>query len=146
MKINILHLSDLHISVSSSKNPILHRGENITAAFNSIVQDAKNCFIVVLGDTSFLGHPREFSIALEFFSSLLKALETRLPNCDTKFLFTPGNHDCDFSNENTIRDLILKDITPDNIDEFITSKCTEVQEDLLSISQSYSEGIYYSRY
>lgn len=146
MKINLIHLSDLHISDEKSKNPIFQRTEKIVAAFNSIVQETSNCFVVVSGDITISGKTEEFSNAIDFFNSLLMNFEKRLPNCDVKFLFTPGNHDCDFNSENVTRDQILKEISPDNVDKYTISKCTEVQESYFKFLEHFQKDYRINNY
>jgi 3',5'-cyclic AMP phosphodiesterase CpdA len=127
MKLLLLHLSDIHFKESEGQNPVLSRTEQIAAAAASTAPSARCCFVVVTGDIAFSGKQAEYAFADKFFSELRDHLYTRLPKCDPHFVLVPGNHDCDFSQSDKVREFLVSKLAPENFDESIYSKCTEVQ-------------------
>jgi len=127
MQLLLLHLSDIHFKESKGQNPVLSSPEQIAAAATSIAPSAHYCFVVVTGDIAFSGKREEYAFADKFFSKLRDYLRSRLPECDPYFVLVPGNHDCDFSQSDRVRELVVSKLTPGDFDEDIYSKCTEVQ-------------------
>jgi 3',5'-cyclic AMP phosphodiesterase CpdA len=137
MKLILLHLSDLHIKESVKKNPILLRAESLVAAAASTAPNAAHCFVVITGDIAFSGQQIEYSIADSFFKELQDHLSNRLSGCDCHFVMIPGNHDCDFSKPNPVREALVAKLTPDNFDEAIYSKCVEVQDNYRAFANQW---------
>lgn len=127
MKLLFLHLSDIHFKESKGQNSVLSRTEQIVAAAVSTAPTASCCFVVVTGDIALSGKQAEYAFADKFLSELRDHLCARLPKCDPHFVLVPGNHDCDFSPSDRVRELIMKELTSEDFDENIYSKCTEVQ-------------------
>jgi len=110
MKLLLLHLSDIHFKESEGQNPVLSRTEQIAAAAASTAPSARCCFVVVTGDIAFSGKQAEYAFADKFFSELRDHLCTRLPKCDPHFVLVPGNHDCDFSQLDRVREVIMREL------------------------------------
>lgn len=108
MKIIFLHLSDLHLRYDS--DPILMRADQIAATLGSVDVIFDACIVAVTGDIAYSGKPSEFDLAVRFFDSLHAALTRRYSDRDFKFVFVPGNHDCDFSQDVESRDLWLESL------------------------------------
>lgn len=141
MKIGIIHLSDLHFLSKRIENPILDRVDNIASALDSVVKNPSICFIVVSGDIAYSGKNAEFKIAKRFFKSLTASINARILDCAIEYVFVPGNHDCDFSKDNNVRDLILQEITPKVIDDSVIVQCTEVQNNYFNFIQEFIKDI-----
>ncbi|PRC94039.1 metallophosphoesterase [Solimicrobium silvestre] len=106
MKIVILHLSDIHFK--QSDNPIENQLQLISNAVKTIEPNAEDLSILVTGDIANTGNENEYIKASIFF----KALEARIRELQNfkniTWCFSPGNHDCDFSNPSKIRSELLE--------------------------------------
>ncbi|MEO8761345.1 MAG: metallophosphoesterase [Bacteroidia bacterium] len=129
MKTAILHITDIHIKQNASNNHILKKADRIFEAFRNQVSDMENLIIVVTGDIAFSGLEKEYDLAYIFFDDLIKKLEKYTKQLPV-IIFIPGNHDCDFSGDQTIRNLVIEKVKETwykNINEQIIKTCTEVQ-------------------
>ena len=128
MKLMILHLSDIHLR-NNKRNYILDRAEKLASATASVASDVENCFICVTGDIAFSGNSNEYELAEKFFTDIKEYLSNELEELVCHFVFVPGNHDCDFSEEEgrEKRNFFLENLTPDNLKPLFCEECTEVQ-------------------
>ena len=144
MKILLLHLGDIHFSAEHS-NPVIDRVSGIVSAATSLcrgyVMDA--CVAVIAGDIADRGGQREYEIAAEFIQSIRVALESELnsPGGGDVPIFVipcPGNHDCDLSGDQSIRDLVWEQVSsqPPDFREAYRAKLTEVQHRFFDFRQS----------
>ena len=109
MKIAILHLSDLHIEKDNSQW-LLKRAEQIVPAVWNDFSDCGKIIIVVSGDIANTGTEEEYGYAKAFFRELLKQFAKRGLNnkeLENKIICVPGNHDCNYENDNAARQMLL---------------------------------------
>ena len=108
MKVAIVQFSDLHIT--SADDYIVKNAATVARSFKAIVNTCSKVIIVVTGDIIDKGKVENFAFAKQFFDSIKTELykEATLQSFD--FVFVPGNHDLDFSNESQLRPLVLKEI------------------------------------
>lgn len=128
MKIGILHLSDIHISVSSET---LLRGliNKLQEACYCELNNILKLYIVVSGDIANTASREEYNVALSFFYELENVLKERNKYINSiKFIFTPGNHDCYLRDDNPVRDALLSTIKNENIQTPIIDQCITVQD------------------
>lgn len=101
MRITICHLSDIHFAVDG--NTILEKQEKLC---NAILQDAlkKEVIIfIVSGDIAQSGQAEEYEIAYNFFTEIQEYLEKK-KELRVLFFFVPGNHDCNFTDDQKNKD------------------------------------------
>lgn len=101
MRITICHLSDIHFG--NDGNTLLDKQEKLC---NAILQDALKKDIVIFivsGDIAQSGQEKEYEIAYDFFTEIEEYLVKR-KELRVLFFFTPGNHDCDFSDTQRNKD------------------------------------------
>lgn len=127
LNIGIIHLSDIHFTIDNN-----HVSKKWQLLFKALKDDFLNCsnvYIVVSGDVANSGNPAEYKIAKSHFSELLEQLKTRYKSTKFKFILTPGNHDCDFSNESQLRINTVKTINYETIgkDNSVINMCLAVQ-------------------
>ena len=136
MKISILHLSDIHFKAEN--NPIIEKQDRLFDAFKNKIIDSKCLFIVVTGDIAFSGRPEEYNHASSFLGFLKESVLHYNSNCNVHFVLIPGNHDCDFQDENSARDIIISEIikNPQKIDQNIIDICTTPQANFFEFSKS----------
>lgn len=134
MRITICHLSDIHFA--TCENTILEKQKKLCDA---ILQDAlkKDVIIfIVSGDIAQSGQEHEYEIAYNFFTEIQEYLEKK-KELKVLFFFAPGNHDCDFTNEQNNKDDDLRrekvinerdKITEDEWTYFIDGLCQKQKE------------------
>ena len=123
----ILHLSDSHFR--NSTNYVHNRTNEIASATYRALPDAEHVLIVFSGDIAFSGKPEEYEIAKKFLLSIREKVITE-KDVPVYFVMSPGNHDCDFSKADSIRQLVVDQLRSRGetmIDAAIISTCTQVQ-------------------
>jgi len=116
MKIALVHLSDIHLR--SSHDVVLTRKKYFVAACRPVFQECDHAIIVVSGDIAFSGKKEEYDIAYSFFKDIEASLVEEHRNIKTfNWVLVPGNHDCDFIDQE-IREDVLKAVeNQDSIDD-----------------------------
>ncbi len=135
----IIHLSDIHFS--TEKNFIKPK---FNSFFNSLKDDFQNCdhiFIVVSGDIADKGRSAEYEVAFDFFVSLSDNLKKRYVSTNIGFIFTPGNHDCNFLAEPKLRQNAILNINYDTLgsDNSVINNCIQIQSDFWNFFSLYCE-------
>ena len=144
MKLGILHLSDIHFRRERESNSILERTEQIAAAFRGLSEPRIDaCFVAVTGDIAYSGNSQEYLVALDFFSALRETMAEFSTSSD-KFIFVPGNHDCEFGQQHSIRQAIIRDTIRGGgdlaeINQEIVSECMEVQKEYFKFASLFVE-------
>jgi len=132
LTIALLQLSDIHFK--KDDNSVLNKIEKIFDAIKNEVDTCKYLFIVFTGDIAFSGQKDEYRQA----EILINDLQTRIRNYNNnikiEFIFTPGNHDCDFSQNEEVRNMIIDNIVqdPSKITPALISTCVETQKEYLN--------------
>ncbi len=141
MKIQVLHLSDIHIRAKGQRNIVLDRLERIGGVAHKHAYDTSVCFIVVSGDIASSGGSEEYSVAIDFFNDLQNIIKGHNDSINIEYIMVPGNHDCDFSAETEVRRTLLTRI-PQNArfgkDYSIINACTSVQENFFNFLSRFS--------
>jgi len=108
MNILLLHLSDLHLR--TPKDVILCRTKEIAEAIGPVDRVPSAVLVAITGDVTFSGISSEYEIALNFINSLEVAIKKQFSAAAVEFVLVPGNHDCDFSRPDNVRDSILENL------------------------------------
>jgi Calcineurin-like phosphoesterase len=124
----IVHLSDLHIRALPATNPLSERARAIADAIaaENELQGPALCIIAVTGDIAFSGKQTEYAIAASILREIAAVLRARL-KCDVRVDMAPGNHDCDFDREQSVRRSLLQQLGNGYTDASIVTACTSVQ-------------------
>jgi hypothetical protein len=141
----ILHLSDIHIR--SSADPILKRGFDVARATYALLPNASAVIVVVSGDIAFSGAADQYEWSLKFLQEIRDEIR-RERDVPIYFIPCPGNHDCDFSKEDSTRKFVLEAIkgqSSDKIDDSIIGTCTRVQENYFSFEARMTEDVPFKR-
>lgn len=139
MKIGVIHLSDIHLKETQSENHILKRVDKIYEAVRNCLTESDEVIILVTGDVAFSGKAKEYDFAYNFFSDLISKIETYLKH-KIFILFIPGNHDCDFSGDQTIRNMIIDQVKSTwykNINDQVIEVCNSVQNNFESFKAKF---------
>lgn len=107
----------------------MDRVTSIAATTFSRIQSASAVFIVVSGDVAFSGTRTEYEAASAFLNALRTALieETDAP---IDIILAPGNHDCDFSGDQSVRQTLINSIVQSggkDLTAAVIEQCTKVQ-------------------
>ena len=105
MKLLLLHLSDIHIE--SGGDFILNRVDRIADAMSSLDTDIEGCIVVVTGDIAYSGQVNQYVLAEQFLNLLNTCLIKTVKVPKIHIVLVPGNHDCDFSAPNQVRDILI---------------------------------------
>lgn len=137
LKISILHLSDIHLKTTN--NHIIGKRDKIFDAFKNDMFDSKHLFITITGDIAFSGLPEEYEHAESLLNYLKNAVLNYQPQCNVDFVIIPGNHDCDFSQKNKSRDIVISEVIkkPEIIDVGIIDLCTSPQVNFFIFSKKF---------
>lgn len=131
----IAHLTDIHIH--GDLDPVLARSEQIGAAIASHVSSAEVLVVVITGDIAFSGTAEQYELALTFFRRIEERIAKDFSGT-IKFVVAPGNHDCDFSLAQDVRDLVLRQIAENpakEISQQFVSACVEPQNNFFHFLQ-----------
>ncbi len=136
MKIGILHLTDIHIQ--DNKDPILGRVDKIVSAVSNKISGVFTLFIVVSGDLANKGKKSEYEIARIFLTELSEKFRSSSRTLKTvEFILVPGNHDCNFSEKDAVRETLLSQPLGDDTDSQIIEQCLSVQHEYWKFYKSF---------
>ncbi len=125
MKVQLVHLSDIHFR-SNGTNALKGREPAMAAAISAMALDFTSTAIVVTGDVAFSGTGAEYELASSFFKILLDELEERT-GVRLPLIVVPGNHDCDFGQNNDVRDSLVENLKPGEVKPGVQQMCVGVQ-------------------
>lgn len=140
MTVAILHLSDIHIK--SDSDPILLKAKDIASCIFKSLPTASHVVIVVSGDIAYSGKPEQYALAEIFLEEIKKNIQEESDK-DIIFILTPGNHDCDFSKNNSVRDILISTLENQeykSLDDNFIQTCTSIQEDFFKFRESIEKG------
>lgn len=103
MIVGLIHLSDIHLK--STGNSIFNKTEKLVQAINSELYSLDKLLLVISGDVAFSGRAEEFDLGLDLINDLIEQI--KFPQ--TELVIIPGNHDCDFSADPTVREILMND-------------------------------------
>jgi Calcineurin-like phosphoesterase len=138
MIFSLLHLSDIHFR--TEKNSLLEKVNNISRAVKSELYGIDNLIITITGDMAFSGKVMEYEVGIEFLETLKKnLLEER--ELKIYFVVIPGNHDCDFSKNQSIRKILIESVrsAPNNLSDDIIEQICSPQQNYLDFANLYEE-------
>ena len=133
----VVHLSDIHIK--GKTDPVLSRIDVICSAVATHkAMSADRCVVVVCvsGDLAFSGTKVEYDYVGDFLQGISERLGKTF--MDVRFFIVPGNHDCDFSETNMARDVILKSVEPSKVDKNVISILSSVQKEFFAFVERLS--------
>jgi len=115
------------------------RARKVVSAALSPLMDVDEVHVVVSGDIASKGAKADFGAAERFFGSLRDAIIERTGK-PARFIFSAGNHDCDFSADQSVRDVLLGRIEthPDSVTDAIASGVAEVLGNFRDFSAGWS--------
>ncbi len=141
MSVAILHLTDSHIFEDA--DPILGRGGHIASSVKRHLVGSSKLIVIFSGDIAQSGQPFEYQLAERFLTSLKNAILSELPRLTIDFVFAPGNHDCDFSEPDEVRDVIVGQVESKSpaIPQKFIDLCTSCQENYFEFRERWSNSL-----
>src|SRR4051812_3645751 len=101
MKIIFIHLTDIHFSIKTDLNSKLHF---FCQACIKDIRGVSKVYFIVSGDIANSGKKEEYDKAKAFLSTVKQLIYGEIPGIEIKFIFVPGNHDCNFEkHDNQLR-------------------------------------------
>ena len=123
-----LHLSDIHFRAEN--DPIVGKSEVVGQFLYRFLPNADCVFVVISGDIAYSGQENEYQIALAFLTDLIEVI--RAEKVVPVFVVpSPGNHDCDFGAEGSIRNIVIDSVRKNgvlSITDEIIDVCTAVNK------------------
>lgn len=130
MSLNLVHLSDLHLTREKGKaNYLPSLSENLAEQILHNCPPASNLSVLITGDITYSGSESDFELASKYFDSLKSYLVNEYETVD--FICVPGNHDCDFSSDQLVRNTLIGNI---NLD---ASKNPRYTDEILKVQHNY---------
>ena len=138
MIISILQLSDIHFK--SVNNSVMKKIDKIFNAIKNEIDNSSYLFITFTGDIAFSGKKEEYLIANSFLENLTSKISS-YKKIDIQYIFTAGNHDCDFSDDG-IRNILIKSVLDGTeITNEIIENCTTIQKNYFEFIKKYNSNI-----
>jgi DNA repair exonuclease SbcCD nuclease subunit len=137
--VGVVHLTDIHLTANQD-NQILKRKQFMFRALKDDFSSCQLIYIVVSGDITSSGKQNEYLIAIDFFNDLSQLLSERYRTAKIKFVFTPGNHDCNFKLDSQVRRKVLKDIDYATLgsDDSVFEVCLGIQKEFWEFYECYN--------
>ena len=116
MKFILVQLSDIHFAKEKA-NPILDKAEKIAELIKARASSCNAIQVIIIcnGDIANWGFEEEFVLGSKFFGKLTDSLS----DFQQTQIFVAGNHDCDFSGNQKIRDRLIEDVDSSQPDDEI---------------------------
>ncbi len=126
--IAIIHLTDFHFTEKAINLELEERAEALSKAICSHSPGITEFYIIHTGDIASTGLSEEYTKGKTFFNSLFKSISSWRKNASIRIIFTPGNHDCNFSQKSPIRSIILQSEKLDFDQTEVVSEILKPQE------------------
>ncbi len=107
--IALVHLSDLHIT--SERDPLISKDKALAHSLRSIPSGVTDCILALTGDIAFSGLSEQYNIAKRIIKSCVDELQA--VGITPHVVTVPGNHDCAFPKEDTVRMALLNAVRGD---------------------------------
>ena len=139
MKVALLHLSDLHIDRNNYQWMTNKTDQIVSAVWNDF-SECNKIIIVVSGDIVYSGKEEQYGYAKLFFKALLRSFaERNLKNTEleNKIICVPGNHDCNFDNDNGARAMLINGLRSNIalVDQSVYDTVSAIQKEYQSFAK-----------
>jgi len=142
MRISILIMGDLHIQAQDDK--ILSLKDQVFDSIKNLYKETDCLFLIFPGDIAYSGKPEQYSLFFTFIEDIKKQLYDYKKN-KMYDIFVPGNHDCNFEGDYSVRDEIIKNIKSSTLNKFtdaVVATCTAPQEEYFNFTDMYIKEEY----
>lgn len=139
MKLGIIHFSDIHFVEKNDENSVLKKQDKIIDELKNRLLIFDKIFLIITGDIAFSGKKNEYDISKRFFEEIINKLSLYTKK-EIILVGIPGNHDCDFSIDQTARELMIDGLEKDNytrLNDKVIDLCTEPQEEYFKFQKEH---------
>lgn len=143
MEIIIVHLTDVHIRDESDLDVLVDRAASLKNAVCGHITDPANSAILICatGDLAYSGQEDQYVIFEMILNEICRGISDEFADINIYTAFVPGNHDCDFDDENArLRGVVLNSQELDIMDQTQIKICTSIQKNYFSFISRWSEG------
>lgn len=134
MSLAVIHFSDIHLK--GTDDIIFSRIDELKKACASVLPNDGLVVIAISGDIAFSGTREQYNLARDLLNELVEYIIQQTKS-DVKFAFVPGNHDCDFSVNDSARDVLVSAVTPNIVDENYYNIITKVQKEYFQFASDF---------
>lgn len=139
MNLSILHLSDFHFNTKINCESVF-RIKQITDAIYEEIMIADCLLVIGTGDLAYSGQKEEYTIFNEFAEKLKSTIININSNIDVYFFLVPGNHDCNFAQDLSVRNVLLKNISENDITDKLIEIISSVQHNYFEFQKEFMKG------
>ena len=140
MSICFVHFSDIHFKNSS--NRISDRISQIEDSLSGSIEKNSEVIMLFSGDIAFSGLKEQYEIAKNFFDAIIEYIKNDLDS-NVSFFLVPGNHDCDFNDDDQIRKKLIKTVEPSEVDIKYYNTVNTLQTNFNDFAKQYNN--YYEK-
>jgi len=140
MSLSIIHLSDVHINKQTDF--ILSKAQSVYNACSYHIDNCSTVVIVVSGDIVFSGLKEQYNLAEKFFDELKSYIEQNR-NSTVEFVFSAGNHDCNFQQNDSIRETLISSLSNSDPDNAYINNIISVQDNYFDFVSKYHDTYAY---
>ncbi|MCK5858020.1 MAG: metallophosphoesterase [Abyssibacter sp.] len=137
MSAGILLVSDIHLKNANTLSQ--ESLDKILRQFRKELAGSHYILLLIAGDIAYSGQDEEYTLANDLVRQIVETLSSAgVAKVDV--LTVPGNHDCDFSKNDSVREIVLKNLTNDlsAFDESTLSVCTNIQNNYFA----FADGVH----
>lgn len=133
MKVALLQLSDIHIQ--SEEDFIIKHQEPFYRSCKALINECTKLIVIISGDIAFKGSEEGYDLAYNWLKKCEESWKDEATFLNSvEYVAVPGNHDCDFSQEDEVREIVISKLSQqDNVGlSNTTSACLSVQKNFWS--------------
>lgn len=108
MIIRFVNLGDVHFE--SSRDQAADKGTQLGRTIATSMDGVSNVVLAVNGDLTYSGKSEQFDVASAFLQEVRQEISRVQSGVAVSIYCTPGNHDCDFADDQSARDILLTNL------------------------------------
>ena len=136
MELVVVQLTDMHITGEDDLDILISRVGSIVGAISEVIKKPEETLLLicVTGDIANAGTKEQYDVAELFFEDMSEKIKDRYSDeLWFHFVFIPGNHDCDFSNELlNARNTLIKNKEININDSGVMQICLSLQKNFFA--------------
>ncbi len=142
MSLVIIHLSDFHIKDDRDNNPVFEKVQGIARACCGAINNGDDIILAVTGDIADTGASSQYNLGIELFVQIIDHIKKQA-DVDIHIAMVPGNHDCNFSENQDVRDTLIGNVKPNErfVKEAIVESISQVQANYCDFKSLYGDNI-----
>jgi hypothetical protein len=140
-RVLVVQLSDIHVRDEGVLRVVLDRVPPLVAALaaRQVVQGIRECVLIFSGDLAFAGTAAEYGLVARLLDHLVSELKSRFVGLRVRWVFAPGNHDCNFALSNAMRSKLLDNVDSKAVEQSYFDSVACVQSAFASFAREQHE-------